>query len=599
MRLLDRRGNAILFSLLIMSSAIVIVIGMATLVAAEIRNAGLTAPSERAYYKAESYVEQALWNKKLDATYAVDDWDVLKASTVHPELPCAPADACFGTTPGFELASNGTVSDDGLLKYFTASTSPLVNGSSVIVEQDGVKQFDVDTSNLSIVGPGTTGKVTVSNLSFVTAGSANRLEATIVAYPKNPAAPLTRQYSSSDNGTGNAQKTPVFIDKKLLSADGTFEIGTGVNPLGDPYPPLQGYVYRLRLKALGSQASFKLQAQTPDMLKGLPLLSADFTVQAVAQDADTRRGIKVVSPASSQAVNIFDYVVFAETDINKLKSKRPADGGVARQAIKAFVYTDNNRNCTYDGGDTPVGGNQVSVKTNGSDVGSPQATDGSGNATFSNLLTSTSYDVAMTQTVSGNPPNVATFCNPTQQTQNLQPGETRPLSFGIKPPSATTPLYRIYGYYDYRGNPYVATDHFYTTNPNEVFNPAFAYGYLYYFPGTTTVHEGNVVGYVYTSQAPGTVPLYRSYNGSLVDHFYSLSSTEGPNAGWAEAGVTGYVYPPNACPAGTSLFTRWWSPAVGNHIYTTGGENPNNSGPQDGGGTFSNEGNAFCLPNNP
>ena len=93
--------------------------------------------------------------------------------------------------------------------------------------------------------------------------------------------------------------------------------------------------------------------------------------------------------------------------------------------------------------------------------------------------------------------------------------------------ACSVPLYR---YWKPQGS-----DHFYTTNANEI---------------GTTVHgrvgrhgyrsEG-IVGYCYPYQVPGTVPLYRYWKPHGVDHFYTTNINEIGTAVPGRLGRHGYV----------------------------------------------------------
>ena len=81
----------------------------------------------------------------------------------------------------------------------------------------------------------------------------------------------------------------------------------------------------------------------------------------------------------------------------------------------------------------------------------------------------------------------------------------------------------------------VGGPHLFTTDFSEGSNAGFAYE--------------NIVGYVYTYQAPNTQPVYRGFNSSSGDFFYSKSQSEINNA-------AGYQYNGVAFYAFTS--TNWW-----------------------------------------
>ena len=55
-------------------------------------------------------------------------------------------------------------------------------------------------------------------------------------------------------------------------------------------------------------------------------------------------------------------------------------------------------------------------------------------------------------------------------------------------------------------------------------------------------NEGSL-GYIYTSQLPGSVPLYRSYNPSTSDHFYTIDWNEAHAPGYNYEFIAGYVLP--------------------------------------------------------
>lgn len=78
-------------------------------------------------------------------------------------------------------------------------------------------------------------------------------------------------------------------------------------------------------------------------------------------------------------------------------------------------------------------------------------------------------------------------------------------------------------------------------------------------------------GLVFPSPVTGTVPLYRLYNATIFDHFYTISAA-GVDfavqvAGYTLEGVAGYVYPSPQC--GAVPLYRMYSAQQTDHFYTT------------------------------
>ncbi|KAF4596996.1 hypothetical protein EYR40_007446 [Pleurotus pulmonarius] len=105
-----------------------------------------------------------------------------------------------------------------------------------------------------------------------------------------------------------------------------------------------------------------------------------------------------------------------------------------------------------------------------------------------------------------------------------------------------------------------ATDHFYTTNTNEMTNAVSHLGY------TREAHAAKV----YNSKEAGTIPLYRLFNASAGDHFYTTSAGERDNAaralGYKSEGVAAYIYQKQIC--GSVPLYRLYSPSATDHFYT-------------------------------
>ncbi|KAJ8522776.1 hypothetical protein ONZ45_g655 [Pleurotus djamor] len=112
------------------------------------------------------------------------------------------------------------------------------------------------------------------------------------------------------------------------------------------------------------------------------------------------------------------------------------------------------------------------------------------------------------------------------------------------------------------------TDHFYTTNAVEWNNAANLLGYT---------REG-VTGKVFPSRASGTIPLYRLWSLGAGDHFYTTNNQEAENAkglGYVREGIAGWVFPNAIC--GSVPLYRTYSPSGTDHFYTTDFNEKNNA----------------------
>ena len=111
-------------------------------------------------------------------------------------------------------------------------------------------------------------------------------------------------------------------------------------------------------------------------------------------------------------------------------------------------------------------------------------------------------------------------------------------------------------------------DHFYTTNINEIgTGTAGAWGkYGYISEGTVSM--------IHTTPVAGSCPLYR-YAIHGVEHFYTENANEigtttpeqVGNHGYISEGIAGYCFPHQK--SGTVPLYRYWQPSTRDHFYTT------------------------------
>jgi hypothetical protein len=207
------------------------------------------------------------------------------------------------------------------------------------------------------------------------------MEVSIIAYPVSSSP--TSQFPIE------APTTPVFVDK-IFIPDGessrTIPINTALrNPIGEAYPSLDSSnIYRLRIKALGGDAEADVSAVSGG--QALELRNPDFTVRAVAEDSNSRRGIEVLAPDAEQLSSIFDYVLFSDLDLDKTNAK------VSPKSIVANVYRDNDGDCVRDANEPGVPNLLVTNRSGG--VDQVQTTNDTGATSFIGLNQGQAYTVS-------------------------------------------------------------------------------------------------------------------------------------------------------------------------------------------------------------
>ena len=100
-------------------------------------------------------------------------------------------------------------------------------------------------------------------------------------------------------------------------------------------------------------------------------------------------------------------------------------------------------------------------------------------------------------------------------------------------------------------------DHFYTTDWNELGSGRHGWKYEH------------IQAYVHAAATPGALPLYRYWNTTVADHFYTTNWSElGSGAhGWVYERIQCYVFPSQV--SGSVALHRYWNSALGDHFYTT------------------------------
>jgi Repeat of unknown function (DUF5648) len=135
----------------------------------------------------------------------------------------------------------------------------------------------------------------------------------------------------------------------------------------------------------------------------------------------------------------------------------------------------------------------------------------------------------------------------------------------VGPPIASAPAGEtvVYRFYEPSSN-----DHFFTSSLAE------RNSIIANFPPSTWTYEG-VAFDAFTTQVPGSVPLYRFWSPQYVGHFFTAVQSEKdsvianfPASTWTYEGVAFYVYPANSTAAKAESVYRFWSPTFHQHFYT-------------------------------
>jgi hypothetical protein len=125
-------------------------------------------------------------------------------------------------------------------------------------------------------------------------------------------------------------------------------------------------------------------------------------------------------------------------------------------------------------------------------------------------------------------------------------------------PTATTPVYRFWSPV-YQG-------HFYTASAGERDAIIAKWSGVWSYEGAAYQ--------AFTTQAPGTVPLYRFWSAQYNGHFFTASEGERDSVMsrwsdvWSYEGVAYYVYPPGSSAPASGAVYRFWSPTASHHFYT-------------------------------
>ncbi len=494
-RKVRQNGNAILISMLIMALGLTFAAGMAALVAGDVGSAAIINQSERAYYKAESYVEQGLWEKKKNMNYSFTG----AVSTLPQDFLCMTAPCFLNDTQGYPESrhqqSGGT--SNWLTAFKVSSQAPT---ATVDIAQDQVLQYDIDMTNVTSAAD-VSGRVTFPTITPTAPSSSLTLEVSVIAYQKTDVSTGIVRYNTSAGNSG----TPVFIDKKIVTTaqNNPFLIGAAApnNPVNEVYPALsQNAVYRLRVRALGGSGTISVpQVQTLSG-KTLNVLTPDLIVDATAEDGQARRRIQVITPLQTQVINVFDFVLFSDASLIKATPKIGTN-------VSVTVNTKQVASC--GGAETPL----PNVNVSGNNGLGARTTDANGTAVYTNVSFPGTY------TFDAPAPAGFVACGGTSQNLNITNESDQTITFRYTP--AVTVLASWLGrQYNPYCNPWSGSVQPCVVNGNSVYSLSTYYAY-YQAPSALTFSAGNHrVRITYSNFSYGGLPVPASYSFNVNVYAY-------------------------------------------------------------------------------
>jgi hypothetical protein len=526
--------------MLIMALGLTFAAGMAALVAGDVGSAAIINQSERAYYKAESYVEQGLWEKKKNTNYSFTG----AVSTLPQDFLCTTAPCFLNDTQGYPESrrqqSGGT--SNWLTAFKVSSQAPT---ATVDIAQDQVLQYDIDMTNVTTAAD-VSGRVIFPTITPTAPSSSLTLEVSVIAYQKTDVSTGIVRYNT---GVGNSG-TPVFIDKKIVTtAANNFLIGTaaGSNPLAEVYPALsQNTVYRLRVRALGGSGTISVpQIQTLSG-KTLNALTPDLVVDATAEDGQARRRIQVITPLQSQVINVFDFVLFSDASLIKATPKI---------GTNVSVTVNTRRVATCGTAESPL----ANVGVSGNNGLGARTTDATGTAVYTNVGFPGTY------TFDAPAPAGMVACGATSQTLNITNETDQTVTFRYAPAATILASWLGRQYASGFCVPYPSPPNTLpcVVNGNSVYDlqPYYAY---YQAPNATTFAPGNHTVRITYSNFPYTglpVPASYSYNVTVYAYWASAGTWVNPsfNLPISQPGTTSQTYDatfnfPNPLAAGQSFY---------------------------------------------
>ena len=302
MRPSKQNGSSLLYVILFLGFMFVIAFSLSALSVQELQTTAVNQASQQAFYAAEAGIERGIFEVVSDPAITSGEFedDNLYGETVSEE--------------GYQAFVGGSVA--------AASTQDnlefTLQGNLDLHE---ISLFDPENLGLNVFGSATSVGVTVECIDDCGAsfgGVAPGLEATVISFDPATVGGFDVTALLDDDAAPDARTTPdtlsldesdigfqkVFIDP--LPTIGSIDVGP-MNTLNN----LDDIRYLLQFKALRAGATYRVSFNQDFSVPG------SLVVQSFGTVSGNRRALQVTLDQNTRLKNIFDFVLFEETGIQK------------------------------------------------------------------------------------------------------------------------------------------------------------------------------------------------------------------------------------------------------------------------------------------
>ncbi len=256
-------GMSMLFAILVVSTTLVVSLGVGGLMLAELRSAQAFDDSEKSYYASEVGIEKALYLIKQDSEYRTE-------------------------------SEKSTLENNAKYEYTVISGEGEIEESLIKDDSFQMNLFDSDDQGAAF--DIRRAEITWDLGEEFEGSKANPwLEITKISWRRTE--PI--DFSGSPEGHERVEKQIVSHEE----APANIEFDSGYN-------------YRLRIKALYNGADLKLKAYDKEN-EQVNFPTSLVKITSIGKYANSGRGIEVTAQQGSQLLGVFDYVLYSEEEVSR------------------------------------------------------------------------------------------------------------------------------------------------------------------------------------------------------------------------------------------------------------------------------------------